>query len=43
VLNIIVLNVRARSEKRSDDSKESICEELEQLFDNFPKYHINNR
>jgi hypothetical protein len=42
VLNIIVLNVHARSEERSDDSKESIYEELEQLFDHFPKYHMNN-
>jgi hypothetical protein len=33
--------VPATSEVRSDDSKESICEELEQLFDHFPKYHMN--
>ena len=43
MLNIIVLNVHARSEERSDDSKESICKELEQLSDHFPKYHMNNR
>jgi len=39
--NIIVLSVHATSEERSDDSKEIICEELEQLFDHFPKYHMN--
>jgi len=27
--NIIVLNVRAPSEEKSDDSKASFCEELE--------------
>jgi len=35
--NIVVLNVHARSEKKSDDSKDSFYEELEQVFDNFPK------
>ena len=34
--NIIVLNVNA-SEKKSDDSKDGFYEELEQVFDNFPK------
>ena len=34
--NIIVLNVHAPSEEISDDSKNSFCEELEQVFDNFP-------
>ena len=37
---IIVLNVHAPSEKKSDDSKESFYEELEQVFHNFPKYHM---
>jgi len=37
--NIIVLNVHAPSEEKSDDSKDSLYEELEQVFDNFPKYH----
>jgi len=30
--NIIVLNVRAPSEEKSDDSKDSFYEELEQVF-----------
>jgi hypothetical protein len=30
--NIIVLNVRAPSEEKSDESKESFYEELEQVF-----------
>ena len=25
-----------------DDSKDSLYEELEQVFDNFPKYHKNS-
>ena len=37
--NIIFLNVHATSEENSDDFKESIYEELEQVFNNFPKYH----
>jgi len=35
--NIIVLNVRASSEEKSDDSKDSFMKELEQMFDHFPK------
>ena len=31
--NIIVLKVRAPSEEKSDDSKDSFYEELEQVFD----------
>ena len=38
--NIIVLSVHARSEEKSDDSKDSFYEELEQVFDHFPKYHM---
>ena len=39
--NIIVLNVHAPSEEKSDDSKVSFYEELEQFFFyHFPKYHI---
>jgi hypothetical protein len=34
-----VLNVHAPSEERSDDSKHSSYEELEQVFNRFPKYH----
>ena len=40
--NIIVLNVRATSEEGSDNSKGSFYEELEQVCDHFPKYHIKN-
>ena len=36
--NIIVLNVHAPSEEESDSSKDSFYEELEQVFDHFPKY-----
>ena len=38
--NIIVLNVHAPSEENSDDSKDSFYEDLEQVFDNFPEYHM---
>ena len=38
--NVIVLNVREPSEEKSDNSKDSFYEELEKVFDNFPKYHI---
>ena len=34
--NIIVLSVHAPSEERSDDSKDSFYEELEQVFYHFP-------
>jgi exonuclease III len=37
--NIIVLNVHAQTEEKSYDSKDSFYEELEQIFDHFPKYH----
>ena len=37
--NIIVLNVHALSEDKSDDSKESFYEKLEQGLDHFTKYH----
>ena len=37
---IIVLNVHAPSEDKSDASKDSFCEEIEQVFDHFPKYHM---
>jgi len=35
------LNAYAKTEKKSDDSKHSFNEELEQFFDHFPKYHMN--
>ena len=37
--NIILVNVHARSEEKSEESKDSFYEELEQVFDHFPKYH----
>ena len=37
--NIIFVNVHASSEEKSDESKDSFYEELEQVFDHFPKYH----
>ena len=37
---IIVLKVHAPSEERSDDSKDSCYEELEQVFNYFPKYYM---
>ena len=38
--NIIVFNVHAPSEEKSDDSKDRFCEELEQVFYHFPKYNM---
>ena len=38
--NIIVLNVHAPSEEKSDDSKDSFYKELEQVFYHFRKYHM---
>ena len=38
--NIIILNVYAPSEEKSDASKDSFYEELEEVFDHFPKYHM---
>jgi hypothetical protein len=32
--------VHAPSEEKSGDGKDSFYEELEQVFDHFPKYHI---
>jgi len=32
-----MFNAHAPSEKKSDDSKDSFYEELEQVFDHFPK------
>jgi exonuclease III len=37
--NIIFLNVHAPSEEKSEELKDSFYEELEQVFDHFPKYH----
>jgi len=38
--NIIVVNVHALSEEKSNELKYSFCEEFEQVFDHFPKYHM---
>jgi endonuclease/exonuclease/phosphatase (EEP) superfamily protein YafD len=39
--NIVVLNVHAASEGKSDYSKDRFYEELVQVFDHFPKNHLN--
>jgi hypothetical protein len=39
--NIIVLSVHAPTEDIFDDIKDRLYEELEQVFDKFPKYHMN--
>jgi hypothetical protein len=36
--NIIVLNMQSLSEEKSDDSKDSLYGEIEQVFDHFLKY-----
>ena len=38
--NIIVLELHAPSEEKGDDYKDSFYEELEQVCDHFPKYHM---
>jgi hypothetical protein len=38
--DIIVLNVHASSEEKIDDIKDRFHEELEHVFDKFPKYHM---
>jgi hypothetical protein len=39
---IIVLNVHAPTEDKTDDVKDSFYEEWERLFDKFPKCHMKN-
>jgi hypothetical protein len=39
--NIIVLNVHAPTANKTDDIKGRFNEELEQVFNKFPKYHMN--
>jgi hypothetical protein len=39
--DIIVVNVHAPTEDKTDDVKNSFYEELQCVFDNFPKYHMN--
>ena len=38
--NTIVVNAHAASEGKSDMSQDNFYEELEQVFDHFPKYHM---
>jgi hypothetical protein len=40
--HIIGLNVHAPTEGKTDDVKDSFYEELEHVFDKFPKYHMKN-
>jgi hydroxypyruvate isomerase len=37
---VIVLNVHAQTEDKTDDVKDSFCEELECVSNKFPKYHM---
>jgi exonuclease III len=39
--HIIVLNVHAPTENKTDDVKDSFYEELQRVFDKFTKYHMN--
>jgi hypothetical protein len=38
--DIIVLNVHAPTEDKDDDIKDRFYEELEQVFDQYPRYHM---
>jgi len=38
--NIIFVYVHASSEEKSDETKDSFYEKLEQVFDHCPKYHM---
>jgi hypothetical protein len=40
--DIIVLNVHAPTEDKIDDMKDRFYEELEHVFDKFPKYHMKS-
>jgi exonuclease III len=39
-LHILVVNVHAPSEEKSEELKDSFYEELEEMFDQFPKYYM---
>jgi hypothetical protein len=39
--HIIALDVHAPTEDKIDDVKDKFYEELERVFDKFPKYYIN--
>ena len=38
--HIVVVNVHAPSEEKSEELQDSFYEELEEVFDHFPKYYI---
>jgi hypothetical protein len=38
--NVIVMDAHAPAEQKGDDSKDSFYEELEGVFDHFPKYRM---
>jgi hypothetical protein len=38
--HIIILNVHAPTEDKIDDVRDNFYEELERVFDKFPKYHM---
>jgi hypothetical protein len=38
--HIIVLKLHTPTQDKTDDVKDSVYEELESVFDKFPKYHI---
>jgi exonuclease III len=40
--DIIILNVHAPTEDKDDDIKDSFDEKLEQVFDQFPRYHMKS-
>jgi hypothetical protein len=40
--HVIVLNVHAPTEDKTDDVKDSFYEELERVFDKFRKYHMKS-
>jgi hypothetical protein len=39
--DIFLLNAHAPTDDKSDDSKDSFYEALNQMFDRFPNYHMN--
>ena len=39
-LHITVVNVHAPSEEKSEELKDSFYEEVEEVFDHFPKYYM---
>jgi hypothetical protein len=38
--HIVVLNLHAPTEDKIDDVKDGFYEELERVYDKFPKYHM---